>query len=385
MNRHTVLYASVLPLFLMAASAWAGDAPAALTNFAAATVVIGQSDFTSGECNQGGSPTADNLCEPEGAAGTNKKLLYIPDSSDARVLGFKKVPKTNGASASFVLGQPNFSDTSGGTDQSSFGYPTRVAVAGKKLLVVDFSNSRVLIWNKLPTQTDAPASVVVGQSDFTSSAAATTQSGLNRPEAGLTVAKGKLFISDRNNNRILIWNKIPTANGANADLVLGQADFTSSGYATTQTGLRDPEGLWSDGKRLVVADFSNNRVLIWNNIPTSNGAPADVVIGQADFTSFDNPQPPDAQSLYGPGDVTSDGKRLFVADSRNNRVLVYSPFPTSDNPTASIVLGQADFTHNDSSGPTAQTLSFPFGISLMGKQLIVNDSYNSRYLIFNTR
>jgi hypothetical protein len=132
-------------------------------------------------------------------------------------------------------------------------------------------------------------------------------------------------------------------------------------------------------------DFFNSRVLIWNSIPTSNGAPADVVVGQPDFTSADN-STLNAQSLNEPGDVTSDGTSLFVADSRNNRILVYSPFPTSNNPTATHVLGQADFTHNLSNlgnlAPSAQSLSFPFGISLKGSDLIVDDEGNARFLIF---
>ena len=358
----------------------------ALSDFEAAQVVIGQTDFTSGDCNQGGgNPAANTLCSPSGAAGTGKKLLYLADANNARVLGFKKDPKTNGASANFVLGQTNFSNTNRGDGQSSLGFPSGVKVAGKKLLVVDFDNSRVLIWNKLPTKNDTPANVVVGQPGFNSGTAATTQSGLDRPEVGVTVAKGKLFISDRNNNRIMIWNKIPTSNGANADVVLGQTDFTSSGFATSQTGLNEPEGIWSDGTKLAVADFFNSRVLIWNSIPTSNGAPADVVVGQPDFTSADN-STLNAQSLNEPGDVTSDGTSLFVADSRNNRILVYSPFPTSNNPTATHVLGQADFTHNLSNlgnlAPSAQSLSFPFGISLKGSDLIVDDEGNARFLIF---
>ena len=376
------LWIGVFVLLLMSAP------PArALSDFEAAQVVTGQADFISGDCNQGGSPAANTLCTPSGAAGTGKKLLYLADANNARVLGFNKVPKTNGASANFVLGQTNFSNTNRAVGKSSFGFPTGVEVAGKKLLVVDFDNSRVLIWNKLPTKTNTPANVVVGQPGFNSGASTTTRSGLAFPEVGVTVAKGKLFVSDRNNNRIMIWNKIPTSNGANADVVLGQTDFTSSGGATTQTGLSEPEGLWSDGKKLAVADFGNNRVLIWNSIPTTNGAPADVVVGQPDFTSFDNPDPPDAQSLDQPGAVTSDGTSLFVADSRNNRILVYSPFPTSDNPTATHVLGQADFSHNLSNtgdlAPTAQTLSFPFGISLKGSKLVVDDEGNSRFLFFN--
>jgi len=361
----------------------------ALTNFAAAKIVIGQKDFTSLDCNQNGSnPAANTLCDPEGAGALGKKIFYVPDSDNARVLGFKKIPKKNGASAKIVLGQSNFSSRNFGVSKTSFEFPSAVFVAGNKLLMSDFDNSRVLIWNKLPTKTNTPADVVVGQSSFTSNVSATTQSGLDHPEIGLFVAGGKLFVADRDNNRVLIWNSIPTSNGAPANVVVGQPDFTSSGFATTQSGMGETEGVWSDGTKLVVADFDNNRVLIWNTIPTTNGAPADVVVGQPDFTSFDNPEPPTAQSLDQPGGVASDGSRLFVEDSRNNRILVFSPFPTSNNPTASIVLGQPDFTHSDSnagnSSPTAQTLSFPFGMSISGSQLLVDDEGNSRFLIFST-
>jgi hypothetical protein len=245
----------------------------------------------------------------------------------------------------------------------------------------------VLIWNKLPTKTNTPADVVVGQPDFTSNDSATTQSGLDHPEIGLFVANGMLFVADRNNNRIMIWNSIPSTNGANADVVIGQPNFTSNSAGTTETSFSEPEGIWSDGTRLVVADQDNNRVLIWNSIPTSNGAPADVVVGQADFTSSDNPEPPTAQSLLQPGGVTSDGTSLYVEDSSNNRILVYSPFPTSNDPAASIVLGQADFTHSarnaGNSSPSAKTLAFPYGLSIIGTHLVVDDYGNDRFLIFN--
>jgi hypothetical protein len=366
-----------------------GEVPDALTTFASAKVVLGQNSFTTNDCNPGGNPSAHSLCSPSGAAAFGKKVLYIPDSNNARVLGFKKIPKKSGASAKFVLGQTNFTNRNFGLSSTSFDSPTATATDGKHLFMNDFGNNRVLIWNTLPTKTDTPANVVLGQTDFTSNASKTTKSGLEEPEEGLFVAGGKLFVSDRNNNRIMIWNTIPTSNGADANVVVGQPDFTSNQPATTRTGLGEPEGLWSDGTRLVVADFDNSRVLIWNTIPTTNGAPADVVVGQADFTSSEVPEPPTAQSLDEPGGVFSDGTRLFVEDSRNNRILVFNTFPTSNNPTADIVLGQADFTHSDSNAgnaaPNAQTLSFPFGISIVGTQLIVDDEGNERFLIFNTK
>ena len=38
----------------------------------------------------------------------------------------------------------------------------------------------------------------------------------------------------------------------------------------------------SDGTRLFIADGGNDRVLVFNHIPTQNGAEADIVLGQPD-------------------------------------------------------------------------------------------------------
>ena len=81
-----------------------------------------------------------------------------------------------------------------------------------------------------------------------------------------------------------------------ADVVLGQPDLNKPDHkelngnpapivAPSQNALRVPTGVATDGQRLVVADTDNNRVLIWNSIPTSNNQPADVVVGQSGFTS----------------------------------------------------------------------------------------------------
>src|SRR5208282_4787602 len=122
-----------------------------------------------------------------------KNILYVPDSGDNRVLGFKKVPAKDGAAAKIVLGQKNFSNAKYGTTSKLFLFPSALVTAGNQLLMTDFSNSRVLIWNKLPVKTNTPANLAVGQPDLVSSDGTTTQSGLDHPEIGLFVANGQLF------------------------------------------------------------------------------------------------------------------------------------------------------------------------------------------------
>jgi hypothetical protein len=203
------------------------------------------------------------------------------------------------------------------------------------------------------------------------------------------MAGGKLVVTDTNNNRVLIWNSIPTTSGQAADLVLGQMDFTTCtpnrGLSADANTLNGPAGVWSDGTRLVVADSINNRVLIWNSIPTINDQPADLVLGQSNFTSVAINQgiTPSNVTMRHPYDgVYFNNTQLFVADADNNRVLVWDSFPTSNDQPADKVLGQPDIA-TVTVGTSDMKMSAPGGIFLYGKQLIVGDTANSRYLIFN--
>lgn len=170
---------------------------------------------------------------------------------------------------------------------------------------------------------------------------------------GVAYANGKLFVAEGNrlgalppNNRVAIYPigsilPAPTATfakedprrcrvcGGEPDAVLGQPDFVKRDSNLSQTGLRQPSYVHSDGQRIVVADTENNRVLIWNSIPTENGKPADIVLGQDDFNKGGTALEPTAKRMRAPQGVWIQGNRLFVADSLFHRILIWNSFPTS--------------------------------------------------------
>src|SRR5699024_8454858 len=117
---------------------------------------------------------------------------------------------------------------------------------------------------------------------------------------------------------------------AKASVVIGQDDFTANGSGNTSSTLNQPTAVWSDGSRLVIADTGNNRVLIYHAIPNSNGAAANVVVGQPDFTS--NGSSAARDTLNRPKGVFASNNQLIVADTGNNRILVFNTFPTSNQP-----------------------------------------------------
>ncbi|MBS1667965.1 MAG: hypothetical protein JST58_11370 [Bacteroidetes bacterium] len=173
---------------------------------------------------------------------------------------------------------------------------------------------------------------------------------------GVHAVAGKLIVADTAQNRIFIWNKMPSSSYQGPDIVLGQLQATdtqrNAGGETDAASLLYPSGIWSDGNKLIVADAWNHRVLIWNNFPTKNGQPADVVIGQPDMhhclpNLHGVGSAASAQNLYWCYGVWSDGVHLWIADTGNRRVLFYENIPTKNYQAADKVIGKNNFEDKD--------------------------------------
>ncbi len=75
---------------------------------------------------------------------------------------------------------------------------------------------------------------------------------------GVHTVAGKLIVADTAQNRIFIWNKMPSSSYSKPDIVLGQVVSTdtqrNAGGETDAATLLYPSGVWSDGNKLIVAD-----------------------------------------------------------------------------------------------------------------------------------
>jgi hypothetical protein len=390
------------------------DTSITLSNFQNADLVIGQADFVGSQRNQNGTPEANTLALPESSLLVDG-TLFIVDRFNNRVLGFNALPSANNMTADFVLGQPDFTSNADGTARDKLSGPYQIAVRNGKAAIADYFNRRVLLYNTVPADGSAQPDVVVGQSDFTSGDPGCAQDGMGDPGSVAITQDGKLVVADTGNHRILIWNSLPTSNGQGADLVLGQSDFTHceendddqdgiADSAPTARTLHAPRGLWTDGSRLVVMDRSNHRALIWTRFPTSNFQPADLVLGQGDFTHSagnDDDQDgtrdsePSNRTLQLPYAVDSNGVQLAITDQINHRVVIWNRFPTSNFEPADTVLGQRDFKHgkaNDDNqdgtsdaAATARTLRSPAGVQFINEGLLVTDTSNNRVLLYRSQ
>jgi len=355
-----------------------------------ASVVIGQTNFTSALEDT----TASNLSYPYGNPTVVDGMLYLPDTLNNRLVGHNSVPTNYPNSADFAIGQNNLIDALAGDSAfENYGMQT-VTVANGKLFATDWGNNRVLIYNQRPISGPGEANVVVGQTAFDLSGSDTQNNRLDSPES-LYVADNKLIVADSRNNRVLIWNTIPTTNGAAADIVLGHSDFTTKfTNEINASTFNYPTAVWSDGIRLLVLDAGNNRVMLWNTFPTYSNQAATLVLGQSTFlenlANQGNGDIPSQTSLSFSGQgggLYSNGTQIFVADSGNNRIMVWDTFPLTNGAPASSLIGQDEFiTLPGNQRPTPADDSFlnPTGVYQFANKLIVTDTDNNRYLIFNS-
>ncbi len=258
-----------------------------------------------------------------------------------------------------------------------------------KLFVNDRGNHRVLIFNTIPHDATALPDVVVGQADFTfgtpNAGGGLSASGFNENVHMSVCSNGKMFVSDRNNNRVLVYNRVPTVNGTAADFVIGQPDFSMNTAATTATGLKSPYAAYCMDNKLFVVEQGNNRILVFDPIPTATNAAASYVIGQPDMLTGTSGCT--ASTLKGPYEILRHGDTFLIADGGNHRVLRFDTIPAATGATATAVLGQVNFTsclqNKGIATPSASSLAFPNALAAKGNLLAVSDHTNNRTMFFD--
>ena len=216
------------------------------------------------------------------------------------------------------------------------------------------------------------------------------------PRGACAAPDGSLWVSDTGHHRVLGWHRVPCADNAPADILLGQPAFdregrNARGHAGADT-LNVPTGIATCGPQregLAVADAWNHRVLVWHTRPTQSHQRPDVVLGQADFDGGESNRGrglPTASTLFWPYCVSWDGARLWVADTGNRRVLMWQGLPQRHGAAADLVLGQGDFEHRDENGgaaPSAASMRWLHAISFPAGGLCVADAGNNRLMLWH--
>ena len=324
------------------------------------------------------------------ALDTVHSRIFFCDSANNRVLvyGFSGQSGLIGTAPLAVFGQIDANRTAvNGMDIPTpngcgLAHPTGIAydAARDGLWVSDFLNNRVLFFSTRKLRTFQPADHVIGQAALGYGEPRSGARGLCGPTGLALSGDGQqLFIADSLNNRIVSFDISELARHPAAIGVFGQKDFWQFEPGVTASELRGPTGIAVDAAgQLYVADTGNNRVLVFDAGAKSAGAAACAVFGQEDFKTIKSTS--GVGGLKKPAAIAlADADRLmFVADTGNNRVLVYDGL-SSDPLRAIAVIGQPNVTSSEPQ-PAAKGLDDPVGIvfDILGQKLWVSETGNAR-------
>lgn len=334
---------------------------------------------------------------PRGVHTVNGKLI-VADTAQNRVFIWNQMPVTTYQKPDVVLGQLNNADThrnaGGDVDASSLLYPSGVWSNGKKLIIADAWNHRVLIWNEFPVNNTQAADVIVGQPDMQHNLPNTTGVGAAASAKNLYWPYGvwsdgtHLWIADTGNRRVLFYETIPTENYTAADKVIGKINFEEKDYDTEHAVWPYSVKVSADGV-LAISDTQYYRVLIWNDWKDAFIKTADTIIGQPDLNSCGQNQynlKPKANTLNWCYDMFMKDDSLWLADTGNSRVLFFEKIPTANNQNADEQIGNINFEsigeHLDVGKQDSERLYWPFAVTATENELIVADTGNHRIAFY---
>jgi DNA-binding beta-propeller fold protein YncE len=358
---------------------------------------------TSSMC-KAGTPgaTAGQLNSPYAVA-VSAGEVYVADASNNRVSVFT-------TSGSFVrafgkdvnaggVGNPDVCTASTtcragsqGSGPGQLSFPLGVGVSGSEVFVADASNNRVSVYSTAGTYARAfgdPGSGA-GQLSF---------------PFGLAVSGGEVYVADQNNQRIVVFaagGSFARAFGRNVNPGGGNPDIcTAVCQAGTLGGgagqLNSPLGVAVGGGEVFVSggnqrisvfltDGSFARAMGKDVNPSGTGDPnICTTICQASAAGGASAQ------LSSPAGVAVAGGEVYVADSGNYRVGVYSTAGVFARAFGKSVWGASPFvcTTVTGCGPGAAggasgQLNLPLGVAVTGGETYVADQTNNRISVFTS-
>ena len=388
-----------------------------------ARFVIGQPDLTTRQRGLG----RDRFAGAGGLAYDDRlEHLYVSDNGNRRILVFdvSDANLRSGIEAMAVIGQNDFDTREANIDLRKYRSGVMaVDTAHHRLFVGEQFGNRILVFDvhpdKLSGALDEDAIAVLGQPDFQSTDPAVSQTRLTMPRITIDSERQLAYVPDGYpaGNRINIFDIHPDRMRTAATPMLDQLGHINpegeADFLVRSANNRISPRYWTQARdvsldtvdhRLFVSDNYGHRVLIYQldrmNRILDRGARW--ALGQPDTqTSILRPGQ-DATSIKLPLAVEYDDshKRLFVADTWSDRVLVFdmTPGQVESGMEASYVLGQADFTSYD---PRAAQNRIYFGsragrgiypsearaaemaMDRVNQRLFVTDGGNHRVLVFD--
>lgn len=334
----------------------------------AAGSIAGTAGLDSGT---GASGTDARFNHPLGIA-TDGTYLYVADTYGNTIrkieIGTWTVTRLAG-SASGLAGDNDSGTADTNGDKATFNLPTGITIVGTSLYVADYGNNTI---RKVDTNTGI-VTTIAGSSSEAGAVDATvgTNARFYRP-FGITTDGTNLYVADCGNHLIrkivLSSNAVFTLAGAAGSA--GAADSTDDTGSTAHFNL--PTQIATDGSNLYVTDFNNSTI---RQILIATGKVTTIAGSAGNIGSVDGTE--SAARFNRPNGITTDGVNLYVTDSsyasNNIRRIVIS---TRYVDTIQGVAGDTGAGYVNNSNGTAK-FNGPAGITTDGIRLFVADSLNN--------
>ncbi|RII29792.1 MAG: hypothetical protein CXR30_10790 [Geobacter sp.] len=334
----------------------------------AAGSIAGTAGLDSGT---GASGTDARFNHPLGIA-TDGTYLYVADTYGNTIrkieIGTWTVTRLAG-SASGLAGDNDSGTADTNGDKATFNLPTGITIVGTSLYVADYGNNTI---RKVDTNTGI-VTTIAGSSSEAGAVDATvgTNARFYRP-FGITTDGTNLYVADCGNHLIrkivLSSNAVFTLAGAAGSA--GAADSTDGTGSTARFNL--PTQIATDGSNLYVTDFNNSTI---RQIVMATGEVTTLAGSAGNTGSVDGIK--NAARFNRPNGITTDGVNLYVTDSsyasNNIRRIVIS---TRYVDTIQGVAGDTGAGYVNNSNGTAK-FNGPAGITTDGIRLFVADSLNN--------
>lgn len=328
-------------------------------------IVLGQPDkYTSSKGNQGGNVSAQTICLYIGCPRGNGPFfaalaldgsgnLFVADAGNSRVLRFSSGLLTSGAldpAADLVIGQPSFTVVNSPTgleDKNILYTPAGLAFDTQGHLFVTDGLNRIVVYPPaVSTSTTGNGLACIRFAGIVNPPPSmATASTLNSPNGIVMINNGPAVL-DSADNRLLIFDA-----------------FSSPDWTTTDPNLANPPPV----AIAVMGQLSIGTMTAGTSLTNFSSTMPNAGDPQASFnnngTNVATLSYPFAAAVGANGD-------LFVADTANNRVLVYPTAGQVD--VATEVLGQSGFPYN--SPNSIQGKEFYFGTGTSGDAGIAVDS-----------
>ena len=314
--------------------------------------------------------------------------LFLIDQNSHRLLIYNSIPSQQSL-PDIVIGQesdsvilPNKGKTA---NKSSLKLPQSIFSDGESMVVTDKGNNRILFWEKIPEVNSTPADL-----EFT---------GINAPKSAVIFA-GKLIAADSVNDRLLFWD-IATYNEGDSGTDMGLSSIESPVHISVEGS-----SLWvvNQGSENSIKKFSDP----FNNpnpetTKSFTATPFHMHIGESKiyvtFTNdhiikvfdstlnflvdigVDSSGSTTQNTLKFPAASIEINQKVYVTDADNHRLMIWNNPPTTSNETADLQVGQKDFVSSTPHYVAASTNVFRMPFaSFYNNNLIISDSGNSRLL-----